>query len=169
MCFSSLANLKRWPCEIARNHEMPGPASDRCPAAKGAALSVRVFYQSSTSLPAPCRVVSIWYSHKRELPKNASCCCQSKLRTTDSAQEYEPERRIISPKTNRRLSSNVPGDMSSHAKSALSRAYKAECSILNTSCSVSVKVCRGKVAVFQGVEFCLLASLITLISVPYPE
>ena len=35
----------------------------------------------STSLLEPSRAVSIWYPHKRDQPKNASCCCRSKVRT----------------------------------------------------------------------------------------
>ena len=35
----------------------------------------------STSLPAPSRAVCTWYSHMRGQPNNASCCCQSKIRT----------------------------------------------------------------------------------------
>ena len=47
-------------------------------------------FACSTSLPAPSRAVSTWYLHKRDQPNNASCCCQSKLRTYSAKRNYEP-------------------------------------------------------------------------------
>ena len=41
-------------------------------------------FACSTSLPAPFRAVFTWYSHERDPPNNASCCCRSELRTINT-------------------------------------------------------------------------------------
>ena len=57
---------------LIQNSRIPGPGSDRCPGAShGPCL-----FACSTSLPAPFRVVSTWYSHKRDQPNSARCCCR---------------------------------------------------------------------------------------------
>ena len=55
------------------NPRIPGPASGRCSdASYGPCL-----FACSTSLPAPFRAVSTWYSHKRDQPNSARCCYRS--------------------------------------------------------------------------------------------
>ena len=66
--------------EMNQNSRIPGPASDRCPGASHRAVCSRV-------LPVhqrPTRAVPTWYSHKRDEPNNASCCCRSELRTINT-------------------------------------------------------------------------------------
>ena len=57
---------------LFQNSRIPGPANDRCPGASHGPCLLAC----STSLPAPFRAVSTWYSHKRDQPNNA-CCCRS--------------------------------------------------------------------------------------------